>query len=456
MFGILKSLLSYWTAAAVAAVVAGVAGYQILKPAPPPAAVEAPAPAANRPDAAVSAIGSPSQGAGGPQAALSPQATSSSVSSPNAPAAVAKTPADAKSPADAPSSADSKGASALHSPEFDVVRVEPTGDAVVAGRAAPNSKVVLLNKGVEIASAQADANGQFVILPPPLPPGDHILGLGAGQPNGQLVSPQNVTVSVPKRGGVDTLVVLSTPGQPTKILSDTAKPTPAQPAPAGPPGDVAIRSVEVDDRGGFYATGTAKPGATVQLYLNEAPLASVKAGEDRAWSLRVQKGMTGGSYRVRADVIDPAKGEVVARAEAPFDYPDLVAAPPLPPVRPADLGTASTANPTAVAGPGSQATSPEATAAKATASAPAAGVQTATAEKSATARAAPATPADAIVNEVQTVTVTRGDNLWRISRKILGQGVRYTQIYEANVVQIRNPRLIYPNQIFVVPGATAN
>ena len=49
------------------------------------------------------------------------------------------------------------------------------------------------------------------------------------------------------------------------------------------------------------------------------------------------------------------------------------------------------------------------------------------------------------------ITVERGDSLWRISRKMLGAGPRYTQIYEANSKQIRNPNLIYPGQVFVVP-----
>jgi nucleoid-associated protein YgaU len=49
--------------------------------------------------------------------------------------------------------------------------------------------------------------------------------------------------------------------------------------------------------------------------------------------------------------------------------------------------------------------------------------------------------------------VRRGDNLWQISRKLLGDGVRYTQIYEANSQQIRNPNLIYPGQVFVLPQA---
>jgi nucleoid-associated protein YgaU len=47
--------------------------------------------------------------------------------------------------------------------------------------------------------------------------------------------------------------------------------------------------------------------------------------------------------------------------------------------------------------------------------------------------------------------VERGDSLWRISRTIYGEGLRYTQIYDANTNQIRNPDLIFPGQVLVVP-----
>jgi nucleoid-associated protein YgaU len=49
------------------------------------------------------------------------------------------------------------------------------------------------------------------------------------------------------------------------------------------------------------------------------------------------------------------------------------------------------------------------------------------------------------------VTIVRGDNLWNIARSRYGDGLRYTAIYEANKNQIRDPDLIYPGQIFVVP-----
>ncbi len=49
------------------------------------------------------------------------------------------------------------------------------------------------------------------------------------------------------------------------------------------------------------------------------------------------------------------------------------------------------------------------------------------------------------------VIIRRGDTLWQISRRVYGQGVRYTTIYLANENQINNPDLIEPGQIFTVP-----
>jgi nucleoid-associated protein YgaU len=63
---------------------------------------------------------------------------------------------------------------------------------------------------------------------------------------------------------------------------------------------------------------------------------------------------------------------------------------------------------------------------------------------------------DAVPEEVLRdgrVVVQPGANLWRIARRLYGQGTRYTVIYAANRDQIRDPRLIYPGQVFSVPGA---
>lgn len=47
--------------------------------------------------------------------------------------------------------------------------------------------------------------------------------------------------------------------------------------------------------------------------------------------------------------------------------------------------------------------------------------------------------------------IRRGDNLWTIARRVYGEGIRYTTIYEANADQIRDPHWIYPGQVFDLP-----
>lgn len=48
-------------------------------------------------------------------------------------------------------------------------------------------------------------------------------------------------------------------------------------------------------------------------------------------------------------------------------------------------------------------------------------------------------------------TVEKGDNLWKISEKALGNGSRYTEIFEANKPMLKDPDLIYPGQVLRIP-----
>jgi nucleoid-associated protein YgaU len=113
--------------------------------------------------------------------------------------------------------------------------------------------------------------------------------------------------------------------------------------------------------------------------------------------------MTAGAYTLRADEVRP-DGSVRARAEAPFDFPKG-----------------------AVHGPS---------------------------VKSDVA-AAPTSPSDLVLPSVQTAHVQTGDTLWGLSQTYYGDGSRYQLIFVANNSQIRNPDLIYPGQMFVVPGPQA-
>lgn len=61
-----------------------------------------------------------------------------------------------------------------------------------------------------------------------------------------------------------------------------------------------------------------------------------------------------------------------------------------------------------------------------------------------------ANPDDIRIQE-GSVVVQPGNSLWRISRRLYGEGTRYTEIYQANKATIQDPDLIYPGQIFALP-----
>jgi nucleoid-associated protein YgaU len=84
-------------------------------------------------------------------------------------------------------------------PVFDIARIERTGDAVIAGRAAPGAIVELLRDGERHDRAVADQSGQFVMVPPRLPAGDYELTLRSRQPDGKrATSKQSVVVALAK------------------------------------------------------------------------------------------------------------------------------------------------------------------------------------------------------------------------------------------------------------------
>jgi LysM repeat protein len=51
----------------------------------------------------------------------------------------------------------------------------------------------------------------------------------------------------------------------------------------------------------------------------------------------------------------------------------------------------------------------------------------------------------------RTYIVRKGDTLWAIARSFYGNGALYPRIFDANRDKIKNPNLIYPAQVFVIP-----
>jgi nucleoid-associated protein YgaU len=301
-------------------------------------------------------------------------------------------------------------------PAFDIARIEPTGEAVIAGRATPGAMVELLRNGELHDRAVADQSGQFVMVPPRLPSGTYDLTMRSKQPDGkQVTSKQSVAVAIEPRSTDQPVVALMTPDKPTVVLSQPAAPKPMA-------GAVVVEAVEFEPGGKFHASGSARPGAALRLYLNDTFVASVTAGADGRFAVTINEGVAPGRYRVRLDEVESNSGAVRARAEVPFNVPDTVVTASVP-----AQDTASK-RPDIVA-----AQQPQLAAAVANVL-PDGG-----------------SPSTVVVPKIATTTVARGDSLWRISRLSYGAGTRYAFIYKANREQIRNPNLIYPGQIFVLP-----
>ncbi len=348
------------------------------------------------------------------------------------------------------------------SPTFDIIRVEPTGETVIAGRAPPNTTVELLRDNQPIARALVDPSGQFAIVPPALPAGNSEITLrGTGADGQARTSRESVVVVVAQARDTKPLIALTAPDRPTVVLSQpdpagaapgqavaAADPRPSDARPAGAqdmikpeagqapgkaPGPVKIVSVEAEEGGRLYVTSQAPPGATVRLYLNDALVAPGSVGADGRVAFAIGRGIQPGAYKVRVDQVDPVSGKVKTRSEVAFTVP------------PAAKPVAAATKP---AEPAAEAGSPDRRVAEAQAT-PAASPQPTV---SATASTGAVRPGSVFVPELGTARITRGDSLWQISRRIYGKGTRYTVIFDANQPQIRNPDRIYPGQIFVLPN----
>ncbi|WP_157015178.1 LysM peptidoglycan-binding domain-containing protein [Mesorhizobium xinjiangense] len=220
--------------------------------------------------------------------------------------------------------------------------------------------------------------------------------------------------------------------------ADAAADTDAEPAQP----QVSVEAVEIEGKQVFVA-GSATPGASVRVYANEILLGDARVSQGGRFLIEAQRDIPVGDYIVRADVLDGTGAEVLARAAVPFQREageKFSAVAPQPATEPAaDAGA-----PEPAFGQTSVASQSEASGSAAPVAAP----------EEEPAATASETTAPKLEKVDGSVIIRRGDTLWQISRRVYGRGVRYSTIYLANQDQISDPDLIWPGQIFKVPGTT--
>jgi hypothetical protein len=380
--------------------------------------------------------------------------------------------------------------------QFDTVRAEADGSAVVAGRAAPGQSVSIISDGVAVAEAVADGRGQFVAL---LSLGasavPRVLTLAARGVDGAVQSSEQSVILVPRvaeaasaelaevaTGQVEsaaaepavTAVTGATQTETTEAPAEatpapTAEPTAVEPAPAAPDvliadadgvrklAPVAVSGIIIDTisystTGEVLLTGRGAPGLTARIYLDNTFVLEVPIGDDGIWTSDMP-GVAAGRYALRVDQVD-AGGKVAARFETPFqrEAPEVVAASAAQATKARSDGATPPPSAEATATPPADPSAAAALATPESAPVPDAGAATTPGAEPAAAQPAIATPQQELpATRVTAVTVQPGFTLWRIARENLGEGMLYVQVYEANKDQIRDPDLIYPGQIFTVP-----
>lgn len=265
-------------------------------------------------------------------------------------------------------------------PAFDLLRVEPDGSTVIAGRGQPNTKLEIKSGETVVATADIGPSGDFAaVLDQPLAAGDYQLSLNTKDDKGATKTSEEVaTVSVPKDAGGELLAMVSKSGEASRLITlpetagkaagevaaaadkaldeaagQTAAATDAQPAasqtaqttgedtPAA--GEVAsaagaaataadtltdatraqtrVSAVELEGERMFVA-GTANPGALVRIYADDKLVGEAKADGEGRYVVDGTIELSVGRHTIRADVMSADGGKVEFRASVPFDRPE--------------------------------------------------------------------------------------------------------------------------------------
>ena len=163
-------------------------------------------------------------------------------------------------------------------PSFDVVRIDPQGNTVMAGRAAASVTVTILDGGVDIGRISADGRGEWVFIPSePLAAGTHELSLSVDQDEGAPLLSENIVVmSVPEQGGDILIIETARDGGTSRVLQ-----APTQISDI----ELSIETVDYDDKGFVFLSGQALAGNSIQVYLDNTFVGRAEVDSTGYWSV---------------------------------------------------------------------------------------------------------------------------------------------------------------------------
>lgn len=224
----------------------------------------------------------------------------------------------AQTPSDSSVDEEPEAAAEPSLPSFDVVRIDRTGYAVIAGRAKPGSKVTIYANGEELISETTEGDGSWVVATDtPLDAGPVELRLSMTLEDGTTIhSEQSVLIYVPERAGDVPLVLRTTPGAATEVLQDPRD----MPDGLGP---LTLDVIDYDDSGAVIFSGRAEPGRMVQLFISgrgfdRQPLGQVLSSEQGRWLFSPEAQIAPGVYQLLVVQLDE-RGRPKYAIELPFE-----------------------------------------------------------------------------------------------------------------------------------------
>jgi nucleoid-associated protein YgaU len=193
-------------------------------------------------------------------------------------------------------------------PQFDVVRVDAGGNAVIAGRASPGAKVIISLGKTVLGTVTADASGSFAFVPAKaLPPGAQQLTLSEVHSDGQIIPGKApVTISVPAAPGEGALAVLAGNGATASTVLSGQGPQ---------AGTLGLGTIDYDSEGHAIFAGTAPAGSKVSIGFAGQSLGSTMADASGRWQMKAALPMQPGEIHLQATASD---GKVLASLDKPF------------------------------------------------------------------------------------------------------------------------------------------
>ena len=337
---------------------------------------------------------------------------------------------------------------AVTPPSFDVVRVSPSGRAVIAGRAEPGAEVTVLDDGIPLGSVHADKRGEWVLVPEKsLGGGDRELSLVHELPNGDRMQSKQVvvlSVPVPRHKPVTTVAVAEaeTPVDetPTPVAeattsvaeaatfvaeaADTTQPA-APESPATQPESASAPPVAEKAKEGVIAILVEREGDGPSRILQSPEVGGEGIGDEAEVSIRsvdydaegdvTLAGRTEPNAVVNVYVDNEYVGSTRASAEGDWQLsPEEEVLPGQHRLRIDKVDQT--------------------------------GIVLARIETP----ISRARPEELLLGDAL-VVVQPGNSLWRIARRAYGGGIYYSEIYGANRAQILDPDMIFPGQILTLP-----